>query len=393
MKKQNSHVLTSLRISTIAAFLILLATTANGQCSEVANGLRTPLGLTRSNQNHLIVSETGTRSLHTGRISIVAAEGGRRTLLDGLPSDINDVNESSGPAGVFMRGRTLYVAIGIGNSIQAGPAPGLAVGNPNPSSPLFSSVLAIHFSAEVEKTTDGFALSVDDQTALANGEKLTLSDGSGNTMMIESVANFPNYTPNPLPTFMANVRGSNPFDLTVVEDQIYVTDGGQNMVRKVDIPTGAVTTLASFSPIPNPFFPAVGGPVIDAVPTGIRYDGSQLLVSLFKGVPFPTGISQIAAVDPAAGTQTPFIVGRKTAIDVLPVTDGDDTDYLVLQHASLGLFFTGPGQLLRFETTADTPTLVADCMTRPTSMAFDEKTGRLYVTEVGGRVLAVGIAP
>lgn len=391
MKKHNSHFLTSLRISTIVAFLILLAPTANGQCSEVVNGLRTPLGLTRSNQDNLIVSETGTRALHTGRISIVAAEAGRRTLIDGLPSDINDVNEASGPAGVFMRGRTLYVAIGIGNSIQAGPFPGAAVGNPNPSSPLFSSILAIHFSAQVEKTTEGFALSSADQTALANGEKLTLSDGSGNTMMIESIANFPDYTPNPLPTFMANVRGSNPFDLTVVEDQIYVTDGGQNMVRKVDMLTGTVTTLASFAPVPNPFFPAIGGPVIDAVPTGIRYDGSQLLVSLFKGVPFPTGISQVVAVDPATGTQSLFIGGRKTAIDVLAVIDGDDTDYLVLQHASLGLFFTGPGQVLRFETTADAPTLVSDCLTRPTSMTFDGKTGTLYVTELGGRVLAIPV--
>jgi hypothetical protein len=61
--------------------------------------------------------------------SIVDLHGNRRTLLDGLPSGINDVNEPSRPAGVFMRGRSLYVVIGIGDSLLAGPVP-----NPNPSS-------------------------------------------------------------------------------------------------------------------------------------------------------------------------------------------------------------------------------------------------------------------
>jgi hypothetical protein len=150
--------------------------------------------------------------------------------------------------------------------------------------------------------------------------------------------------------------------------------------------------LAMFAPIP-PFFPMVGGPVIEAVPTGIRYADGQLLVSLFKGVPFPLGSSQIQAVDPTSGAQAPFIVGRKTAIDVLPLHDGDDMDYLVLQHASLGLFFTGPGQVLRFETPTDAPTLVTDCLTRPSSMVLDEKTGTLYVTELGGRMLSIPIAP
>ncbi len=33
------------------------------------------------------------------------------------------------------------------------------------------------------------------------------------------------FTPNPLPLVPANVRLSNPFDLVVVDDQVYVTDG------------------------------------------------------------------------------------------------------------------------------------------------------------------------
>ena len=294
------------------------------------------------------------------------------------------------------------MAIGIGDGIQAGPFPGTAVGNPKPTSPIFSSILAIHFSAQVERTTTGFTLTPAHQKALARGERVTLSHGGGNRIVIELVANFPNFTPNPLPFFPDNVRGSNPFDLVAVGDQLYVTDGGQNLVRQVDIQTGASSALATFPSIPNPLFnpqsPASGGPFVDAVPTGIHYFDGRLLVTLFRGFPFPAGTSVVEQVDPLTGHHAPFITGLKTAIDVLGTRkdvndhgdDGnrDDRAYLVLQHVS-GPILSGPGLLQRF--TMDGPsTLVASGLNRPTSMILDKKTGTLYVTEiVGGRVVAI----
>lgn len=86
-------------------------------------------------------------------------DGTRRTLIDGLPSALTDVAEPSGPARVVMRGRTLYVLIGIGDSVLPAPVPTRHLANPNVSSPLYSSVLALHFSANVEKHTAGFTLS------------------------------------------------------------------------------------------------------------------------------------------------------------------------------------------------------------------------------------------
>ncbi len=368
-------------LSLLVSVLLLAGVDAHAQCTEVVSGLNSPLGITQSNQGNLIVSETGTAALHSGRISIVNPNGPRRTLLAGLPSAINDVMEPSGPAGVFMRGRTLYVAIGIGDSIVAG-GPGIAFANPNPSSPIFSSVLALHFSANVERNTAGFALSFAQQVALANGQKVTLSNGGGDKLTVELIANFPNFTPNPPPA--GNVRGSNPFDLVVVGNQIYVTDGGQNSVWQVDLATGAFSTLVTFANVPNTLFPGFGPPTSEAVPTGIAYADGRLLVTLFTGFPFPPGASRVEQVDPSTGAITPFISGRKTAIDVLPIREGSDTDHLVLQHASpFGPFFPPPGLLLRFETPAGPPTTVANCLTRPTSMTLDEKTGTLYITELG----------
>jgi hypothetical protein len=61
----------------------------------------------------------------------------------------------------------------------------------------------------------------------ADGSKVKLSNGS-EKLTIELIANFPNFISNPPPP--GNVRGSNPFDLVAVGDQLYITDGGQNSV-------------------------------------------------------------------------------------------------------------------------------------------------------------------
>ncbi len=389
MYKQKPNRLISLGLTLALAALALFAAhvQADAQCSPLTSNLLTPLGITQSNLNNLIVSETGSGTLHSGRISIVDLNGNRRTLLNGLPSAINDVGAPSGPAGVFMRGRTLYVLIGIGDSIIPG-GPGVAFGNPNPSSPIFSSVLAINFSASVEKNTDGFTLTFANQQALASGQKLTLSNGAGDRLTVELIANFPNFTPNPIPPVPGNVRGSNPFDVVVVGGNAYVTDGGQNAVWKVDIDTGAFSTLVTFPPIPNPL--QVGPPVVEAVPTGITHADGQLLVTLFRGFPFPVGASEVRAVDPNTGANTSFITGRTAAIDVLQVRKGSDVDYLVLQHSS-GPFLSGNGLLLNFDTPADPPTTIAGCLILPTSMALDAKTGTAYVTELTGQVVAIAV--
>jgi hypothetical protein len=316
--------------------------------------------------------------------------------LAGLPSGINDVNEPSGPAGIFLRGRTLYIAIGIGDAVLAGPVPGTNLANPSPSSPIFSSVLAIHFSANVEKTTAGFRLTFADQQALASGEPLTMRNSEGEQILIELLANFPDYTANPLPFLTTNVRGVNPFNLVVVANQVYVTDGAQNLLWQLDISTREFSILAAFSDISNPLFPNLGGPFIEAVPAGLRYSDGQLLVTLFRGFPFLVGTSEVRAVDPKTSAQASFIPGLTTAIDVLPVREGDDTHYFVLQHVSDFTLppFESVWWLLHFETPASPPTITVGCLTKPSSMTLDNETGTLYLTElVGGRIVAIPIAP
>ena len=379
--------------ATALSLLTCLTSNVGAQCPApvLTSGLEGPLGITLSNQDNLLVSETGTMALSSGRISIVEPNGHRRTLLGGLPSGLNDVGDPSGPAGLFMRGRHLYVLIGDGDVAIPGPRPGTALENPNgPSSPIFSSILAIHFSAATERTTTGFTLTFADQTALANGQTVTLSNGGEDKMTIQLIVNFPDFIPRPLPDVPNNIELSNPFQLVGVDDMFYVTDGGRNLVWQVDLPTRAFSPLVVFPDIPNPLFPTLGGPFIQAVPAGIAsFNKQQLLVTLLRGAPFPTGVSTVERIDPTTGSDAPFIIGLTTAIDILPIKGKGATNYLVLQFSSAGPFFQGPGLVLRFDNPAGPPTVIADCLTAPTSMTLNKNTGTLYVSEDGGRIVAI----
>jgi hypothetical protein len=298
-----------------------------------------------------------------------------------------------------MHGRTLYVAVGIGDAILPGPPmSGIAFGNPSPSSPLFSSVLAVHVGPHVEKWTRGFRLTLSDQQKLARGFPVLLANSWTDWILLHRVADFPDYIPAPRPDAPDNVRGSNPFDLVGLGARLYVTDGGRNLVWKVEIFGGATSIHTEFPALPNTFTPPPP-PFLDAVPTGIAVAGSKLLVTLFRGFPFPVGSSVVQAVDIATGAQEAFITngltnGLRTAIDVRQVRQaGWEIGHLVLIHsdaAALPNPFAGPGRLLWYEDPADTPTEVPSCLARPTSLVLDPWRRVLYVTElVTGRVVRI----
>lgn len=379
-------------IAAVAALGIAAAADARAQAActtPVTDGLRFPLGIVQTNQRHLLVSEAGDRGvLHSGRVSIVSVDGVRRTLVDGLPSATTDAGEPGGPAGLLMRGRTLYVAIGIGDAILPVGATAVRIANPAPASRLFSAVLALHFSANAERTTPGFSLTPADEESLADGKTVRLTDATGNALTVELVANFPDSIPNPTPAAPANVRGSNPFDLELIGDQLFVTDGGRNLVWKTDIHAGTFEPLVSFPPVANPT--PVGAPVIEAVPTGIREFEGQLFVPLFRGFPFPPGTSVVEQIDPESGAHAPLVSNLRTAIDVLFADEGEHAAPVILQHTSGPLLppFSGPGSLTRLD--GAVTTVLADCLERPTSMVRDDHTGAFYITElIGGRVVMV----
>ena len=322
----------------------LLAQTPCPEVETFTTGLLAPSKIIQTPRGNFLVAEGGPQMPNNGRISIVDEDGNRRTLLEGLPSARTFVGDFNGTTGLEPHGRTLYVLNGQGDVTLPGPVPGTERSNPAPASPIFSSVLAVHFSAEMEEKTTGVKLTLADHQALKQGETLVRADAKGRRMVIQLVADFPDYAPEPRPNFADNVRHSHPYGVVGHGRFLYIVDAGFNIVRKLDVLSGEVETLARFAPTLNPR--PVGPPVIENVPTSIHWAGHQLVVTLLSGAPFfLPGYSTVQQVDPGSGAITPLLTGLSSAIDVLPLRgDDDDEGFLTLEH-NLTFPTPGPGRI------------------------------------------------
>lgn len=86
-------------------------------------------------------------------------DGRRTTLIEGLPSGpAAPNNDPSGVSGLIFKNRSLFLAIGAGNSVIADPVPGSEAPNPQRSSPILSSVLELEFDRSLSSVSGGFLL-------------------------------------------------------------------------------------------------------------------------------------------------------------------------------------------------------------------------------------------
>src|SRR5207253_8718145 len=105
--KRLKHSLASTAVRLLIALALLLTFTltsvsVKAQCptTVLASDLRAPTKIILSQNGNLLVAEQG-NGPNTGRISILdPSNGERRTLLDGLPSAINNLGGEIGRAHV-----------------------------------------------------------------------------------------------------------------------------------------------------------------------------------------------------------------------------------------------------------------------------------------------------
>lgn len=343
--------------SSITIAYLLAVSVACALATAGATDLQRPAKIIQTPLGNLLVAEVGTAASapNTGRVSIVDRNGNQRTL---------------------------FVSIGEGNPTIAGPVPRTEVPNPAVSSPLFSSVLAVHFSASVEKSTTGVSLTLADHDALKQGAKLTLKDAKKGRISIELITDFPDYVAEPLPALATNVRHSHPYGVVADEEVLYVVDGGYNVVHAVDIDSGLSTTLASFPNVTNPLFGIIGPPMSESVPTSICWDGDVLLVTIFNGFPFAADQSRVQVVDPDTGDNFALITGLTSAIDVVPLRkDCLTVGYLTLEY-SVGQLAGLPGRLQAFDMAGASVEVLDDLLITPASMTYDPKSGTVTVAEL-----------
>jgi hypothetical protein len=380
----------------------LAASEARAQSVSVfAGGLKGPSKIIMTPRGNLVVAEGGDGP-NKGRVSLIDRKTReRRTILDGLPAGVSAADGGlSGPSGVALDGDTLYVDIGAGDGTLAGPAPGTEKANPNPSSPLMSSVLAVTLHASFEESkADGPALTLADHAAINGGAVVTLGGGASR-LSVELLTNFPNYEPAPRPDFADNVRASNPFGVAVNGRLLYVVDASLNKVSVVGADSGAVATLANIPAVGNPL--PFGPPFVDAVPDSVRLVGDTLLVPTLTGFPFPRGRATVRRINIVSGDQEAYASGFTTAIDVLTYQGTPDersrannaadkgveaallpnklTHFLALEF-STDFLQNAPGRLL-LDSNDSNPVVLAEPLVSPTSMARDPRNGDIFITSI-----------
>jgi hypothetical protein len=280
-----------------------------------------------------------------------------------------------------LRDRTLYLNIGPGDSERTGASPGTSMLNPQgASSPIFSSVLEIRFSDDVDAIGSTFRVTPQHQMALNDGAEVELAD-AGATARISLLTRFPIAEPHPVAVY----KFSNPWGMALSEDgrYLYLADASQNCLLRIDTTTGRWRRLARFGPFPNPA--PVGPRMVDAVPTSVRIYGDSVLVSFLTGFPFASGNGRVLIMNLETGAVDPFIFGLTSTTDVLwRPRAGERPQFFVLEFSTnQSANPAPPGRLLRF----DTPVAqVAGTFITPVSMVFDESTSELFILELRGQI-------
>jgi hypothetical protein len=162
--------------------------------------------------------------------------------------------------------------------------------------------------------------------------------------------------------FKNNANDSHPYDLTLGPNgAIYITDAGANAILKRD-KTGRLSVVAEIPPSPNPT--PVGPRQIEAVPTGIIYDGQNFLISTLTGFPFPKGQSSVYKVSPT-GNVSVYQTGFTTGVDI---AQGGYLGRLVVEYSQFGPtgFVPNSGRLVWAN--GMTPVPLAEGLNRPSGI-------------------------
>jgi len=369
---------------TILFSILITASAAFAQPQTIITGLQSPRRIILTPRGNFLVTES-TSAINTGRVSFVSRGGTRRSLLEGLPSGVEVTGlNSSGPAALALRDRTLYLAIGAGDSERSGTRPGSSIYNPaGESSPIFASVLKIQLGSDIDVLTGTFTFTPQIQQQLADGDDVDLSDGAGGTARVSVLCDFPDGVPDANTIY----RFSNPFSLLLTPDgtTLYMTDASQDTLVKIDTATGRWRRLLRFPKGQNPT--PIGPPVIDAVPTQVRLYGDGLLVTQLTGFPFLKDAARIFTVDLEKRTVAPFFYFLTSVIDVLVRPRAGTRDQFFTLEFSLAQTSTppGPGRLLRWDTAE--PVVMSATLPAPVSMVLDEQTNSVIVLTLIGTIL------
>ena len=241
-------------------------------------GLKSPVGLALDDKGNIWVTEGGTGNDNDdASIVMIAPNGVKTTYLAGLRS-ITNQGSTEGIGHLLYRDGTLYFLHGVNGRL---------------------------YSADVSAFKTG-----DQPADLANIPSQDVAT------FIKSLA-------------LTDPLNSNAFDLTFGPDEhLFILDAGSNALFKRDKTTGE---LSLFTHFPE------ASPGVDAVPTGVVYDGTKFLVTTLTGFPFTPEDAKIYAVNKDGS----YSVHESGFTTLSGIVLSANNKALVLQH---GIFGRGFGE-------------------------------------------------
>ena len=299
--------------------------------TTLVTGLLSPLGLDTDAAGRVWVAEAGTGK-NDGRISVITADGKINPVIMGFESGIFQ-GEVDGLTHILFADGVLYILHPNGKLYKANVAsfkPGdtpLAVKD-IPSENIASFVIA--------------------QTAAK-----VVTDNPDND--------------------------SHPYNMAIGPNgDLFIADAGANIIIRRAKGTGALSVLANIPGIKNPT--PVGPPFIQSVPTGLVFDGQNLLVSTLLGFPFPAGQAIIYQVTPAG--QVSVYQQGFNSLTGISLNNGP----IVLEYGTFGQmgWNAKTGRLVR----ANKPgtTVLADGLNEPTALKKINDNS-YYVISLGDNAL------
>ncbi|GAB3263167.1 hypothetical protein GCM10027347_29530 [Larkinella harenae] len=233
--------------------------------APVAAGLLSPIGLAEDAKGRLWVTEagSGTASPASGQVSVITPTG-KVPVITGFLSAESPEGSPEGLNHLAYKDGKLYILHGVEDALYI--------------------VDVSTFVPGVTPAIQASTLTKIDIGTFVRGEHPNAPD-----------------TPD-----------SNPYGLTFGPNgDLFITDAGGNAIVRRNMTTGQLSIYAKFPDVPNPIFdatdPSTGPPTIDAVPTGIVFDGTDFYVTTLVGYPFPKNLSSIFKVSgsgPAPVTPT-----------------------------------------------------------------------------------------
>ncbi len=226
-----------------------------------ASGLIAPLGVETDAKGQVWVTQAGSGTANDGQLSMITPQGDVWPVVTGFTSRVSPEGAVFGLNHLLLQGTTLYLVHGVEGRLYTFDITSFQPGNPPVSAqslayePVGDWVKAYQFADDTDET-----------------DLFNLTTGPGG--------------------------------------DLFIVDAAANAIIRRNATTHALSVFATIPPLIT-----AGADTLEAVPTGIVFDGQRFLVSNFTGYPYPGGRATIYQYD-LLGNESTYQTGLSTLTDI-----------------------------------------------------------------------------